>query len=128
LALVAAEVRTERPLSDIQAAIWRGHRLLTKLADNATLAQFYANLIDIAESLILLVDWPVDGEEREIEQDRVAAHARLFDAVCASDVAEAQRWGDIVRTVSPLGRDGQLVSINDGEPDRWENLLAEDEG
>lgn len=98
---------------DTQRLIWRGHRLLARLADSATLRFIYLSLLDAAEALILGVDFPQGGIEATRERRRIEAHANLFRAVADGDVELAQEYGEIVRIVSPLGRDGHLVTVGE---------------
>lgn len=98
---------------DTQRLIWRSHRLLAELADNATLSFLYLNLLDAAESLIMQVDFPREGIEATRERRRIEAHANLIRAVADGDVELAQEFGDLIRVVSPLGRDGHLVTVTD---------------
>ncbi len=114
---------------DAQRLIWRGHRLLLELCDNATLRVIYLNLVDAAESLILRVDFPTTGPEASRERRRLEAHANLFRAVVDGDVELAQEYGEVVRIVSPLGRDGHQVTVGSARPERlWavEGNLAEE--
>jgi DNA-binding FadR family transcriptional regulator len=115
---------------DAQRLIWRGHRLLLDLSDNATLRVIYLNLLDAAESLIIRVDFPTTGPEASRERRRLEAHANLFRAVVDGDVELAQEYGEVVRIVSPLGRDGHQVTVGSSRPRRlWAvdgNLAEED--
>ncbi len=95
---------------DTQRVIWKGHRLLLKLADSATLRLIYQNLLDAAEALIIDVDFPDTGPEASRERRRIEAHANLFHAVVDGDIELAQEYGEVVRIVSPLGRDGHRVT------------------
>lgn len=114
---------------DAQRLIWRGHRLLVDLSDNATLRVIYLSLLDAAESLILRVDFPTTGPEASRERRRLEAHANLFRAVLDGDVELAQEYGEVVRVVSPLGRDGHEVTVGSARPQRlWAvegNLVEE---
>jgi hypothetical protein len=44
------------------------------------------------------------------------AHRNLFRAVVDGDVELAHQFGEIVRVVSPLGRDGHEVTVGATEP------------
>jgi DNA-binding FadR family transcriptional regulator len=103
---------------DTQRLIWRGHRLLLDLCDNATLRLIYLNLLAAAESLIIRVDFPTTGAEASRERRRLEAHANLFRAVVDGDVELAQEYGEVVRIVSPLGRDGHQVTVGSSSPQR----------
>ena len=107
-------------VSDISLAtqrfIWRGHRILAELADSSTLRLIYRSLLDAAESLILEVEFPQAGIEATRERRRIDAHADLFRAVAEGDVELAREYGEVVRVVSPLGRDGHLVVVADVPP------------
>lgn len=103
---------------DAQRLVWRGHRILLDLCDNATLSLIYRNLLDAAESLIIRVDFPTSGPEASRERRRIEAHANLFRAVVDGDVELAQEYGEVVRVVSPLGRDGHQVTVGTGHPRR----------
>lgn len=114
---------------DTQRLIWRGHRLLVELSDNPTLRVIYLNLLDAAESLIIRVDFPTSGPEASRERRRLEAHANLFRAVVDGDVELAQEYGEVVRVVSPLGRDGLQVTVGSSKSTRlWAangNLVEE---
>jgi DNA-binding FadR family transcriptional regulator len=103
---------------ETQRLIWRGHRLLGQLADSATLRLIYLSMLDAAEALILEVDFPRSGIEAKRERRRIEAHAHLIRAVADGDVELAREYGEIVRIVSPLGRDGQSVTVGDAAPTR----------
>jgi DNA-binding GntR family transcriptional regulator len=92
--------------------------LLAQLADSATLRLIYLSLLDAAEALILEVDFPRSGIEAKRERRRIEAHAHLIRAVADGDVELAREYGEIVRIVSPLGRDGQSVTVGDAAPTR----------
>jgi DNA-binding FadR family transcriptional regulator len=114
------EVAETLAVSDISLAtqrfIWRGHRILAELADSSTLRLIYLSLLDAAESLILEVEFPQAGIEATRERRRIDAHADLFKAVAEGDVELAREFGEVVRIVSPLGRDGHLVVVADVAP------------
>lgn len=118
LATIAKELEGADISFDAQRLIWRGHRLLLELSDNATLGVIYLNLLDAAESLILRVDFPTTGPEASRERRRLEAHANLFRAVVDGDVELAQEYGEVVRIVSPLGRDGHQVTVGSSRPQR----------
>ena len=103
---------------DTQRLIWRGHRILAEVADSSTLCLIYLSLLDAAEALILEVEFPLAGIEATRERRRIDAHADLFKAVAEGDVELAREYGEIVRVVSPLGRDGHLVTVADLPPGR----------
>jgi DNA-binding FadR family transcriptional regulator len=116
LAEIAQELETADISFETQRLIWRGHRLLLELADNTTLRVIYLNLIDAAESLIIRVDFPTAGVEASRERRRLEAHANLFRAVVDGDVELAGEYGEVVRVVSPLGRDGHEVTVGSSRP------------
>jgi hypothetical protein len=108
-----------------QRLIWRGHRILAELADSSTLRLIYRSLLDAAESMILEVEFPQAGIEATRERRRIDAHADLFKAVAEGDVELAREYGEVVRVVSPLGRDGHLVMVADVPP--TDTAAAEDQ-
>jgi DNA-binding FadR family transcriptional regulator len=118
LATIARSLGSADISFDAQRLIWRGHRLLLDLADNSTLRVIYLNLIDAAESLIIKVDFPAEGAEASRERRRLEAHANLFRAVVDGDVELAHEYGEVVRIVSPLGRDGHQVTVGTSTPKR----------
>ena len=122
-----AEIARNLEKADIsfasQRLIWRGHRLLLDLSDNQSLRLVYLNLLDAAEALIIRVDFPTTGAEASRERRRLEAHANLFRAVVDGDVELAQEYGEVVRVVSPLGRDGHEVTVG---PSRQPRLRAVD--
>ncbi len=118
LVRLADQLRASDISFDTQRLIWRGHRILVELADSATLRLIYLNLLDAAESLILKVEFPQTGIEAKRERNRIDAHANLFAAVADADLELAREYGDIVRIVSPLGRDGHLVTVSESTPSR----------
>lgn len=126
-----AEIASKLEVADIsfeaQQRIWAGHRILVELSDNEMLGVIYLNLIDAAESLILQVDFPSTGPEASRERRRIEAHANLFRAVVDGDVELAQEYGEVVRVVSPLGRDGHEVTVGSPEPRRRRAMTSEDE-
>lgn len=99
---------------ETQGLIWQGHRILLDLADSGTLKMIYASLLEAAESLIIKVDFPTEGPEASRERRRIEGHANLFRAVLDGDVELAQEYGEVVRVVSPLGRDGHEVTVGSG--------------
>ena len=101
-----------------QRLIWRGHRILTDMADNASLRFIYRNLLDAAEALIIQIEFPNAGPGADRERLRRDAHAGLFRAVLAGDIHAAWTFGETVRVVSPHGRDKQLVSVDGSGPAR----------
>ena len=101
-----------------QRMIWRGHRILTDMADNASLRFIYRNLLDAAEALIIQIEFPNAGPGADRERLRRDAHAGLFRAVLAGDIHAAWTFGETVRVVSPHGRDKQLVSVDGTGPSR----------
>jgi DNA-binding FadR family transcriptional regulator len=103
---------------ETQRLIWSGHRLLAGLADSATLRLIYLSLLDAAEALIIEVDFPQTGIEAKRERRRIEAHANLIRAVADGDVELAREYGEVVRIVSPLGRDGHLVTVGGPAPTR----------
>lgn len=123
LAEIAARLENVEISFDAQRLIWRGHRLLVEMSDNTTLRAIYLNLLDAAESLIIRVDFPTTGPEASRERRRLEAHANLFRAVVDGDVELAQEYGEVVRVVSPLGRDGLHVTVGSS---RSERLVAVD--
>lgn len=118
LAEIAARLEQVDISFEAQRMIWRGHRLLLELSDNETLRAIYLNLLDAAESLILRVDFPTTGPEASRERRRLEAHANLFRAVFDGDVELAQEYGEVVRVVSPLGRDGLHVTVGSARSER----------
>jgi DNA-binding FadR family transcriptional regulator len=58
-----------------QRLIWRGHRILAELADNASLSFIYLNLLDAAEALIIQIEFPNSGTGGDRERLRRDAHA-----------------------------------------------------
>jgi DNA-binding FadR family transcriptional regulator len=101
---------------DTQKLIWKGHHILVELSDSAALRFVYLNLLEAAQSLILKVDFPQSGVEAKRERRRIDAHANLFRAVADGDVELAHEFGEVVRVVSPLGRDGHMVTVGTGRP------------
>ncbi|HEY5890858.1 MAG TPA: FCD domain-containing protein [Acidimicrobiia bacterium] len=99
---------------DTQRQIWRGHRILLEFCDSPPLKMIYQNLLEAAETLIIKVDFPTEGPEASRERRRIQAHANLFRAVVDGDVELAQEYGEVVRVVSPLGRDGHHVAVGSG--------------
>ncbi len=118
LADIADELERAEISFQAQRLVWRGHRILLDLCDNATLGLIYLNLLDAAESLIIRVDFPTTGPEASRERRRIEAHANLFRAVVDGDVELAQEYGEVVRIVSPLGRDGHHVTVGSARPRR----------
>jgi DNA-binding FadR family transcriptional regulator len=118
LARVADQLDDAAISFETQRLIWRGHRLLAEIADSTTLRFIYLNLLDAAESLIIEVDFPQTGIEAKRERRRIEAHANLLRAVADGDVELAREYGEIVRIVSPLGRDGHLVTVGESAPTR----------
>jgi DNA-binding FadR family transcriptional regulator len=111
LAAIARNLEGADISFETQKMIWTGHRVLLDLADNSTLRVIYLNLLDAAESLIIRVDFPTTGPEASRERRRLEAHMNLFRAVVDGDVELAQEYGEVVRVVSPLGRDGRQVTV-----------------
>jgi DNA-binding FadR family transcriptional regulator len=111
LAAIARNLEGADISFETQKMIWKGHRVLLDLADNSTLRVIYLNLLDAAESLIIRVDFPTTGPEASRERRRLEAHMNLFRAVVDGDVELAQEYGEVVRVVSPLGRDGRQVTV-----------------
>lgn len=111
---LAAELEQAPIEFSTQGIIWDGHEILTEMCDNATLALIYGDLLSAARSLIVSVDFPTEGPEASRETRRIDAHVNLFRAVADGDVEAAQEFGQLVRVVSPLGRDGQRVTVKDG--------------
>lgn len=111
LAEIARSLENAHISFEAQRLIWRGHRLLLDLSDNMSLRLVYLNLLDAAEALIIRVDFPSKGPEASRERRRLEAHANLFRAVVDGDVELAQEYGEVVRVVSPLGRDGHEVTV-----------------
>lgn len=130
LAAIAASLEGAEISFDSQQLIWRGHRLLLELADNSALRVVYLNLLDAAEASIIRVDFPTSGPEASRERRRLEAHANLFRAVVDGDVELAQEYGEVVRIVSPLGRDGHQVTVgrpgSGGDGDHAESQPAQD--
>jgi DNA-binding FadR family transcriptional regulator len=130
LAAIASSLEGAEISFDSQQLIWKGHRLLLELADNTALRVIYLNLLDAAEASIIRVDFPTSGPEASRERRRLEAHANLFRAVVDGDVELAQEYGEVVRIVSPLGRDGHQVTVGPSAPGRRssgpENHAAED--
>lgn len=116
LADIASRLEIAEISFDAQRLIWQGHRLLVELSDNATLRVIYLNLLDAAEALIIRVEFPTTGQEASRERRRLQAHANLFRAVVDGDVELAQEYGEVVRVVSPLGRDGHQVTVGSSNP------------
>jgi len=112
---------------ETQGLIWKGHRVLLELSDNVTLRVIYLNLLDAAESLIISVDFPTTGPEASRERRRIEAHTNLFRAVVDGDVELAQEYGEVVRVVSPLGRDGHEVTVGTSKPSRLWAIDQSDE-
>lgn len=104
-----ADVLDEAPGSfDTQRTVWQAHRILAELCDSVTLRSIYLDLLDAAEALILDIDFPDSGTEAQREKTRIMAHANLLRAVADGDVELARECGEIVRIVSPFGRDPSL--------------------
>jgi DNA-binding FadR family transcriptional regulator len=118
LAAIAGSLEGAEISFESQQLIWRGHRLLLELADNSALRVIYLNLLDAAEASIIRVDFPTSGPEASRERRRLEAHANLFRAVVDGDVELAQEYGEVVRIVSPLGRDGHHVTVGPSGPRR----------
>lgn len=118
LAAVADELENAEISFETQLLIWRGHRILLELSDNTALRVVYVNLLDAAESLIIRVDFPTVGPEASRERRRIEAHANLFRAVVDGDVELAHEYGEVVRLVSPLGRDGHEVTVGSSDAQR----------
>lgn len=118
LAAIASRLEGAEISFDSQQLIWKGHRLLLELADNSALRVVYLNLLDAAEASIIRVDFPTSGPEASRERRRLEAHANLFRAVVDGDVELAQEYGEVVRIVSPLGRDGHQVTVGQPGPGR----------
>lgn len=93
---------------ETQRMIWGAYRTLAELCDSVTLRSIYLDLLDAAEALILDIDFPKTGTEAKREKTRIAAHANLLRAVADGDVELARECGEIVRIVSPYGRDPSL--------------------
>ena len=93
---------------ETQRTIWSAYRLMAEMCDSITLRSIYLDLLDAAEALILDIDFPEDGPEAKREKTRISAHARLLRAVADGDVELARECGEIVRIVSPFGRDPNL--------------------
>ncbi len=117
LAELATALDTAPIAFDTQRLIWRGHELLVELSDSAALAFIYQNLLDAARSLIVKVEFPSNGPEADRERRRISAHRSLFQAVVDGDVEAANECGLLVRNVSPLGRDGHLVTMGNSMHD-----------
>lgn len=118
LARIATELEGSEISFEAQRLIWDGHRILLELCDNSTLRLIYLNLLEAAEALIISVDFPTTGPEASRERRRLEGHANLFRAVVDGDVELAQEYGEVVRIVSPLGRDGHQVTVGSSPPQR----------
>jgi DNA-binding FadR family transcriptional regulator len=99
LATVASAIQEQGTSFETQRLIWRGHRLLAELSDNATLRFVYLSLLDAAEALIVNVEVPDSGPALERERQRVDAYTGLFRAIVAGDVAAAGDHGAAVVSV-----------------------------
>lgn len=93
---------------ETQRNIWKAYRLMAEMCDSITLRTIYLDLLDAAEALILDIDFPEEGQEAQREKTRITAHANLLRAVADGDVELARECGEIVRIVSPYGRDPSL--------------------
>jgi DNA-binding FadR family transcriptional regulator len=110
-----AEAISEKHSSfETQRLIWRGHRLLAELSDNATLRFVFVNLLDAAEALITKVEVPEAGPALERERERVNANANLFRAVVAGDVEAAVAFAETVVSVEGTAPEPTRLTSTDG--------------
>ena len=120
LVTLADEINEHDPSFETQRRIWRGHRLLAELSDNATLRFIYVSLLGAAEALIVKVDLPDAGPARERERRRVDAHAELFRAVVAGDVEAAKALGEAVVSIEGTAPNPtRLRSSGESEGAAW---------
>lgn len=104
---IAEHLTGAPPSFETQRHIWSGHRELVELSDNDLLCHIYIDLLDVAESLIVDVEFPSVGIAGDQERQRIAAHAALFVAVADRNVDTARHHAEIVRLVSrPLREPG----------------------
>jgi DNA-binding FadR family transcriptional regulator len=99
LVALAEALNDQESSFETQRRIWRGHRLLAELSDNATLRFIYLNLLGAAEGLIVKVDLPESGPAVDRERQRIDAHAALFRSVVAGDVEAAKTLGETVVSI-----------------------------
>ena len=99
-ACLADQLVGAHPSFETQRLIWSGHHAIVDLADNELVGHFYRDLLDIAEALIVDVDFPSEGIAGDQERQRIATHASMFVAVANGNIEAARHHAELVRLVS----------------------------
>ena len=100
LRVLADQLVGAHPSFETQRLIWSGHHAIVDLADNELVGHFYRDLLDIAEALIVDVDFPSEGIAGDQERQRIATHASMFVAVANGNIEAARHHAELVRLVS----------------------------